>query len=70
MKIRRVPTINPSHTIEYWYDGSAGVTSWCVRTVDENDYQIGDATYVYTLREALRDVSDRQAEESRKHVVV
>ena len=37
-------------TIDKWYDKFT--KSWVVQLKDENDYQIGDAIYVYSKREA------------------
>lgn len=39
------------YTIDCFYDRS--IRSWTILCKDENDYQVGDAIYVYSKAEAL-----------------
>jgi hypothetical protein len=43
-----------------WYDRAT--RSWVVTTVTKDGYQVGDATYVHSKREALADEARRQRE--------
>jgi len=56
MKIRgpKIPDIDMTpHHVEMWYNRSA--RSWVVQLMSKYDYQIGEATYVYTKAEAKQE---------------
>jgi hypothetical protein len=40
-----------TYTIDRWYDRS--LRSWIIQLMDENDFQVGEAVFVYSKKEAF-----------------